>query len=58
MTRTLSRPLAGAMSETIYARVTDEEKQLIAQLALEQERTISWIVRKALIDQGIIPVGR
>ena len=57
MTRTQSRPNAGAMQTTIFSRVTAEEKEYLGQLAMSQGRTLSWLVRDALIQSGYLEPG-
>ena len=58
MARHQSRPKAGLMNETIYSRSTKAEKEMLLAKALEMDRTLSWLVRDALIKSGYLPEGR
>jgi hypothetical protein len=46
------------MNETIYTRVAASEKAVLVALALEQDRSISWLIRDALIARGYLQQGR
>ena len=58
MTRHQSRPKAGAMEETIWSKSTKAEKEMLLAKAQEMDRTLSWLVRDALIKSGYLPTGR
>jgi hypothetical protein len=53
-----SRPQAGVLNTTIFSRTTSDEKKMLGQKALEMDRTMSWIIRDALIKAGYLPEGR
>ena len=46
------------MNTTIYSRCSPEEKDFLLDKAQEMDRTVSWIVRDALIQSGYLPTGR
>ena len=46
------------MDTCIYSKVTAEEKALLDQVAFDMDRTISWVIRDALIAKGHLPTGR
>ena len=56
--RKQSRPQAGVMNATIFSRTTADEKEMLGRKALEIDRTMSWIIRDALIKAGYLPEGR
>ena len=58
MSRHQSRPRAGLMNTTIYSRCSPEDKDFLLDKAQEMDRTLSWIVRDALIQSGYLPTGR
>lgn len=58
MPRTQSRPKAGAMDKTIYARISEQDYSELMQVGNEKDRSVSWLVRQALIDQGYISDGK
>jgi predicted transcriptional regulator len=58
MTRPHSRPLVGAMGETIFSRVTAIEKDTLQSIARSNERSVSWIIRDALFKSGYLAKGK
>ena len=58
MSRYQSRPRAGLMNTTIYSRCSPEEKDILLDKAQQLDRTLSWVVRDALIQSGYLPEGR
>jgi hypothetical protein len=46
------------MNATVFSRTTIEEKAMLSQVALEKDRTLSWIIRDALIKAGYLSPGR
>jgi hypothetical protein len=42
------------LEKTLYTRVTDADFQVLASLADQRQQSLSQLIRKTLIDQGLI----
>ena len=43
------------LEKTLYTRVTTEDFRLLEQLADERQQSISQLIRKIMIDAGVLP---
>ena len=46
------------MQKTVFARISDTDFTKLTSIANDLDRPLSWLIRRALIDQGYLEVGK
>lgn len=47
-------PMTTKLEKTLYTRVTENDFKILTQLADQRQQSISQLIRKTLIDSGVL----
>jgi len=58
MATPLQRPKSGSMKVTAFTKITEEDMNQLIERGFKADRSVSYLIRQALIEAGYISKGK